>query len=68
MKTTHGFYEKRGDLRKDARKNAVTHLFNPEPKAAFGVMSTLMTFEGGEKVNFAICKAKYATDTYADSN
>jgi hypothetical protein len=29
-------------------------MIDPETKAALGVMSTLMRFQGGEKVNFAI--------------
>jgi hypothetical protein len=28
-------------------------MIDPETKAALGVMSTLMRFQGGEKVNFA---------------
>jgi hypothetical protein len=29
-------------------------MIDPETKAALGVVSTLMRFQGGEKVNFAI--------------
>ena len=33
-------------------------MIDPEIKAALGVMSTLMRFQGGEKVNFAILQSE----------
>jgi hypothetical protein len=46
---------KREAIKKNsANEIRVAQMIDPETKAALGVMSTLMRFQGGEKVDFAI--------------
>ncbi|HBV62370.1 MAG TPA: hypothetical protein DEF45_05045 [Rhodopirellula sp.] len=49
-------------FKKNANQNSIAQMIDPETKAALGVVSTLMRFQGGEKVNFAICKEQYLTN------
>ena len=43
-------------------------MIDPETKAALGLMSTLMRFQGGEKANFTLLEMKYSVGAHVDSN
>jgi hypothetical protein len=48
------FAKRKAILKRAQQKKGVAQMIDPETKAALGPMSTLMRFQGGEKVDFVL--------------